>query len=596
MADEDIAVVGVTGRYPESPDVETLWRNLTAGRDCVTEIPENRWDWRNFADAAGAEQGRHSYSRWGGFLDDIDMFDPGFFNILPKDAAAMDPQERLFLETCWLLLEGSGYLGSSTHEPSTGVFVGLMHGTYGNIGATGWPQGNFRGPRSSHWSTANRISHFFDFNGPSFAVDSACSSSLTAVHLACESIRRQECSMALAGGVNLLLHPAHYTSLCSMNMLARDGACKVFDERADGFVPGEGVGAVLLKPLARAIDDGDHIWGVIKGSFLNSEGRTMGYTVPSPVAQEALISATLRRSAVDARTIGYVEAHGTGTSLGDPIELAGLTRAYTKAGVDSGSCWIGSVKANIGHLEGAAGIAGLTKALLQVKFGKITPSVHLENPNPKIDFERSPFRPARSLTDWEAQGHPRRAAVSSFGAGGADVHVIVEQPPEPATDPDPQSGSGPGVLLLSARTRGQLQQLARETLDSLGSGPLKGASIESLAYTSQVGRRDMRERVAIVADDLPCLCDRMSAYLNGVEAPGVHSGSVRRTPGRPGTSPAEHENSDAAAQSWAQGNAVDWHHSWAGRRPGRVPLPAYPFTRKRYWAEGDDGRNGVHDG
>ncbi|MFD4987451.1 SDR family NAD(P)-dependent oxidoreductase [Streptomyces sp. NPDC058374] len=427
---DDIAIVGVSGRFPGAPDVDSFWELLSAGGSGVTEVPAGRWDWREHFDTRRGIPQRTN-SRWGGFLEDIDRFDAGFFGVLPRDAENIDPQERLFLETAWNLLEETGHLGEHTREPQTGVFVGSMYGSYGQLAAAeGWPKGRLAGAHSAYWSLANRVSYFLDLYGPSFAVDSACSSSLTAVHLACESIRRGECRTAIAGGVNLILHPAHFVALSSRNMLAADGRCKVFDERADGFVPGEGVAAVLLKPLGRAEADGDRILGVIRSSLAGAGGKTGGYTVPNPNAQAALISEAVRRAGVEPGTIGYVEAHGTGTELGDPIEVAALARALGRtAGSGSAPCAVGSVKSNIGHLEGAAGIAALTKVLLQLRHLRIAPNANLETLNPKIDFGGGSLYVPRGLTPWPAPegGGPRRAGISSFGAGGANVHLIVEE-------------------------------------------------------------------------------------------------------------------------------------------------------------------------
>lgn len=587
---EPIAVVGATGRYAGAPDLTAFWEIVVAGADSISEIPPTRWDWRNYADEQAVRRGRYTGSRWGGFLDGVELFDPVFFGVLPKDAAAVDPHERLFLEECWRLLEQAGYLGPSGHEPSTGVFVGVMHQTYAQMGAASWPQGSLLGPRSGHWSTANRVSHFFDLRGPSLAVDTACSSSLLAVHLACESIRRGECRAAIAGGVNLVLHPAHYASLSAMKMLARDGACKTFDARADGFVPGEGVGAVLLKSLDAALRDGDEVWGVIRGSHLVSEGRTLGYTVPSPAAQAELVSRALERSGVPVRTIGYVEAHGTGTALGDPIEIEGLTRAYTSKGAKGGSCAIGSVKENIGHTEAAAGIAGLTKALLQVRHGVIGPSAHLQQINPRIDFDGSPFRPVREPLTWSATGHPRRAAVSAFGAGGSDVHVILEQHDGAKTDPAPRSDdwTGPQVLLLSARTAEQLSRLADATAASLDQGPLGSVALSEIARTSQTGRREMRERLAVVAEDTHTLRDRLAAFVAGHRLAGVHVGRVRGQTALDGQAMPPPRDPHDAARAWCAGAAIDWSHSWGKPRFPRAPLPPYPLKRKRFWVSLDD--------
>ena len=295
-----------------------------------------------------------------------------------------------------------------------GVFVGVMNSIYL--------------PQARHWSTANRVSYLFDFKGPSLAVDTACSSSLTAIHLAMESLRSGTCEPAVVGGVNLILHPLHITNLAGAGMLSNGPHCRAFGDGADGFVDGEGVGAVMLKPLARAVADGDHIYGVLRCSMINAGGRTYGYTVPDPLAQVRVIADALAGAGVDPDSIGYVEAHATGTALGDPIEVRGLAQALGATGAESARVAIGSVKSNIGHYESAAGIAGVTKVLLQLQHGQLVPTLHAETLNPKIDFAGTPFVVQRRLESWPRRnGQPRRAGVSSFGAGGANAHVVVEE-------------------------------------------------------------------------------------------------------------------------------------------------------------------------
>ncbi|MBB5953773.1 acyl transferase domain-containing protein/pimeloyl-ACP methyl ester carboxylesterase/nucleoside-diphosphate-sugar epimerase/SAM-dependent methyltransferase [Saccharothrix tamanrassetensis] len=567
---DGIAVVGLTGRYPGARDVDEFWRNLVSGTSSITEVPPDRWDWREHFDPRKGRPQR-SYSRWGGFLEDVDRFDPAFFGILPRDAAAIDPQERLFLETAWLLLEDAGYLGSA-RERDTGVFVGTMYGSYGRIAAAqGWPRGRFTDGHSAYWSIANRVSYALDLTGPSFAVDSACSSSLTAVHLACESLRRGECSMAIAGGVNLVLHPAHLIALSSMTMLAQDDACKVFDERADGFVPGEGVGAVLLKPLAAAVRDGDRIRGVIRGGFVNAGGKTAGYTVPNPSAQAELVVRALAAAGVAPGDVGYVEAHGTGTALGDPIEISGLRKALPDA-----RCAIGSVKANIGHLEGAAGIAGLTKVLLQLEHGTIAPCANLDTVNPRIDLPPT-FSLPTSATPWAS---PRLAGVSSFGAGGANAHLVVEEfSAVPREIPD----QGEQVVLLSARTPAQLRTLASDVADFVEE---RSPSLASLAYTTQVGRAELAHRLAVVVSDVGELVRRLRSgdVVDGTV--GAQSPERALFDGDDGAELVggllERRRLDKLAALWVLGVPVEWARLWPVR-PERVTLPPYPFERQRLW-------------
>ncbi|WP_431874894.1 SDR family NAD(P)-dependent oxidoreductase [Micromonospora marina] len=566
-----IAVVGLSGRYPGAPDLERFWQNLVTGTTAITEVPPERWDWREHFDPRRGRPG-HTYSRWAGFLTDVDRFDPGFFGILPKDAAAMDPQERLFLETVWLMLEDAGALGGVLPR-DTGVFVGTMYGSYGRIAAAqGWPEGRYTDGHSAYWSIANRVSYTLDLTGPSFAVDSACSSSLTAVHLACESLRRGECSAAVAGGVNLVLHPAHLIALSSMTMLSADGACKVFDERADGFVPGEGVGAVLLKPLSAALRDGDRIWGVIEGGFVNSGGRTAGYTVPNPTAQADLVVRALAAAGVAPGDVGYLEAHGTGTALGDPIEIAGLGRALGGALPEGRRIPVGSVKANIGHLEGAAGIAGLTKVLLQLAHGTIAPCANLSTVNPRIDLSGSFLLPT-SAQPWTA---PRRAGISSFGAGGANTHLVVREHPAPPPAP---VQPGPHVVVLSARTPEQLRTLTAALADMV---ERTRPRLDQLAYSTQVGRAEFDHRLAVVVSDV----DELVRRLRSGE---VVTGTAGTDPLFDGDGGAEiaadllrRGRLDQSAKLWVRGVPVDWAGRWPVW-PGRVSLPPYPFDRQRLW-------------
>ncbi|MBV8226420.1 MAG: SDR family NAD(P)-dependent oxidoreductase, partial [Verrucomicrobia bacterium] len=404
--DEGIAIIGVAGRYPMAENIAAFWDNLKAGRDCIVEVPKSRWDYRRYFDP-NHRNGRNTYSKWGGFIDGVDWFDPHFFRISPKQAKATDPQERLFLQTAWETLEDAGYTPASLNletgalgGKSVGVFVGVMWNDYQLFAAESAVLGGQVVANATNSSIANHVSFFFDFHGPSLVVDTACSSSLLAVYLACESLRRGECSYALAGGVNLSIHPSKYIKLSQMGMLSSDGRCRSFGEGGDGYVPGEGVGALLLKPVRDARRDGDAVYAVIRGGAVNHGGRTHGFTVPNLAAQAALIRQAHQRTGILARSVSYIEAHGTGTALGDPIEFKALCDAFGESR-DKGFCAIGSLKSNIGHLEGAAGIAGLTKVLMQLKHRQLCPSLHAEVVNPLIDFGASPFVLQRELRDWE---------------------------------------------------------------------------------------------------------------------------------------------------------------------------------------------------
>ncbi len=423
----------------------------------------------------------------------------------------MDPQERLFLQTAWHALEDAGYARSQLlawlrpeERENVGVFAGVTHNSYQVLGVLRNRRTPTRVDHSGEWSLANRVSYYFNFRGPSLPVDTACSASLSAIHLACESLQNGGCHLALAGGVNLHLDESKFASACSLGILSPTGLCRSFGAEADGYVPGEGVGVVILKPLDRAEQDGDHIYGVIKASAINHGGRTNGFNVPNPAAQAAIISKTLHQADLDPRTISYIEAHGTGTALGDPIEVDGLTRAFAEAvrrRTGGGStipvqwCALGSVKSNIGHLEAAAGIAGLIKVLLQIQHGKLTASLHSQPGNPDIDFSKTPFRVQSELGEWvrpvvDGEVAPRRAGISSFGAGGSNAHLIVEEyKGRPTTHDRTRTSAAPVIVVLSARSDSQLRTMAARLRDYLSfENPELSEAIDSIAYTLQAGR------------------------------------------------------------------------------------------------------------
>ncbi|MEV8517151.1 SDR family NAD(P)-dependent oxidoreductase [Dactylosporangium sp. NPDC051484] len=605
-AGEPIAIIGVSGRYPGAPDLDTFWDNLDRGVDSVQPVPAQRWDvaaWWAAEQAAGRPA-----PGWGGFLPDVDRFDSLFFQIAPAQAKQMDPQERLFLETAWHALEDAGYPPARLPAPrigggrDVGVFVGVMWDDYAVLGAQEALSGRPNVVLFNRASIANQVSFFADLRGPSVVVDTACSASLVAVHQACQSLRAGECAVAVAGGVNVSVHPLRYAHLARKNMLSGDGHCRAFGAHADGYVPGEGVGAVVLKPLSKAIADGDRVHAVIRASAVNHGGRTGGFTVPNPHAQRALVEQALAAGGVEPATIGYVEAHGTGTSLGDPIEHTALTQAF--GALPPGSCGLGSVKSNIGHLEGAAGIAGLTKAVLQLRHGRIVPSLHADELNPLIDFAASPFEVPRSGRPWPRQSRtgadgsvelPRRAAVSSFGAGGTNAHVIVEEYLPPHGEPGPQPG--PELVVLSARTEERLAAAARRLAAHLR-GPGANLNLADVAFTLRIGREPMAYRAAFVARSITEAAEHLDGLARGDADDAVARGHVGRDTGSLGdlltTAPGAAEflrtqilagNDAALGRLWVAGAAVDWAALHAVR-PGRrsvVSLPGYPFEAVRHW-------------
>ncbi|MCX7920842.1 MAG: SDR family NAD(P)-dependent oxidoreductase [Clostridia bacterium] len=608
-ATEDIAVIGLGGHYPASADLTEFWSNLKEGRNCITEIPSDRWDWHEYFDSDYRNKGK-SYSRWGGFIKDADKFDPLFFNISPREAEAMDPQERLFLETAWETFEDAGYTKKKIEDEgnSVGVFVGVMNPDYELIAGEQWGRNNLTGAHSAYWSVANRVSYVLNLHGPSLTVDTACSSSLTAIHLACESIRRDECKVALAGGINLILHPMHYIRLSGMNMLSKDDKLKSFGYGADGFVDGEGVGALLLKPLSKAIADGNQIYGVIKGSFINSGGKTSGFTVPNPNAQAELIYNAIKRSKVDPATISYIEAHGTGTELGDPIEIAGLHKGFSKASdteLPKQYCAIGTVKSNIGHLESAAGIAGVTKVLLMMKYKKLLPSINCERLNEGIQFEKTPFYIQNKLSTWDTgvvngKNQPRRAGISSFGAGGANAHVIMEEYVSRKNPQELHSTEKAEIVVLSAKSEQQLKTYAAKIItfieDLKADSPIQ-PSLDSVGYTLQTGREAMEHRLALVVSSLDELVSALNMYINEQEDSfEVYTGNVDELKKQLDFLNSDDDSMELVrlwmekgklakvAQLWAKGFDIDWESLYDGRvRPSIVSLPTYPFNKKRYW-------------
>ncbi|HKP94389.1 MAG TPA: SDR family NAD(P)-dependent oxidoreductase [Fibrobacteria bacterium] len=591
-----VAIIGLSGRYPGAADVEEFWRNLRDGRDCITEVPPDRWDWRKYYSEDRGREGSHG-SKWGGFIADVDKFDPRFFSIPPREAHAIDPQERLFLEQAWLALEDAGHTRAGLQIPragdlpgQVGVYAGVMYGEYNLSGSLA--------------SIANRVSYFLNLHGPSMTVDSMCSSSLTAIHLACQDLKLGRTDLAIAGGVNVSVHPGKYLMLSKGRFISGDGHCQSFGEGGDGYIPGEGVGAVVLKRLADAERDGDNIHGVILASALNHGGRTNGYSVPNPNAQAAVIGRALQEAGLDPRRISYVEAHGTGTKLGDPIEIAALSGAFR--GAAEGACLIGSAKSNIGHCESAAGIAGLTKVLLQMRYRKVAPSLHSARLNPHIDFAKTPFVVNQTLRDWEpprvdGRTAPRVAGISSFGAGGSNAHLVVE---EFAASAAPR-GSGSGVrriFPLSARTAEQLRQKARDLLGFLQAARAGHSALdmEALAFTLQVGREEMEERLGLLAGAPDQLAGALESFLAGKESGHCFAGQAKRERDALALFSADADMRETLgkwisegkleklADLWVRGLELDWNRFYSQDRqgrPARISLPGYPFARERYWLE-----------
>ncbi|HEX8116727.1 MAG TPA: type I polyketide synthase, partial [Pyrinomonadaceae bacterium] len=538
---EPVAITGLSCRFPggaNSP--EAYWRLLRDGVDGVKEVPGDRWDADAFYDPDMSAAGKIA-SRWGGFLDDVEHFDAQFFGITPREAVTMDPQQRLLLEVVWEALEDAGQAADRLSGSRTGVFVGISNSDYALLQYSDPTRiDGYTASGTGCSIAANRLSYVFDLRGPCMAVDTACSSSLVAVHLACQSLRTRESNLAVAGGVMLMLSPLSSVAFSRMGTLASDGRCKTFDARADGYVRGEGCGVVVLKRLSDALADGDHIHGLILGSAVNQDGRTTRLTAPSLVSQELVIRDALENAGVDASQVGYVEAHGTGTALGDPIEVEALSRVFAKGGGREGRCLLGAVKSNIGHLEAAAGIAGLIKVVLSMQRREVPPNLHFKELNPHISLEETPFVISTRLQPWPSDNGRRLAGISSFGAGGTNAHIVLEEAPATSSKPG-QNGyavvaaveveSGAGVtssrtylLPLSARSPEALRQLAARYLDHVGDDSAL-PELRDLCYTAGARRSHHQHRLCVAASSYEQLRERLSAHLSGqLFLPGVFAG------------------------------------------------------------------------
>ena len=601
-----IAIIGVHAQFPQSDDLETFWEHLRSGADLIELVPENRWNYAEFydPDPTNSEHGK-IYCKWGGFVEDFDKFDAGFFNIADAEADIIDPQERRFLQSAWSAIEDAGYTRERLKQrypkgksADVGVFVGVTTNSYQLLAPEARHRGRMVTPSAMPWSIANRVSYALDLQGPSMPIDTACSSSLVAVHLACESLRRRECQVALAGGVNLYLHPAKYQSFCHRRMLAVGDKCRSYGEGDDGFIPGEGVGTLVLKPLRQAERDGDRIYGVIRGSAYDHSGRSNGYATPNPNSQAHVIAQALAQANVPARSISYIEGHGTGTQMGDSLEVAAITQAFARQTSDTGFCALASLKANIGHAESATSIAGIARILMQFRHRQIAPSIHAETINPNIDFARAPCYLQTSLTAWDSPaGVPRRAMINAFGAGGVNASAVLEEylPADGGTATAPASG-GNALFVLSAMNAERLREYAWRHVDHLAVNP--DCDVAAYCHTLQVGREAMPERLALIVNSAQQLRQTLQRWLDDNTAVAADRDSLwqGRVDPRTGAAHASREQRErmqamcasrdlaGLATFWVEGGRIDW--SCMEDVPARhvVAAPVYPFARQRHWA------------
>ena len=554
---QTIAIVGMGCRFPGAQNLDAFWKLLRNGEDAITNVDPERLQLHTspFTSEAAAERG--------GFLDNIAAFDARFFGISRRQAVHMDPQQRILLEVAWEALQDAGQVIGQLAGTQTGVFIGVSSQDYGSI------QPN--SVDSSPWVVANRLSHCFGLRGPSMVIDTAGSSSLVAIHLACQSLRTNECTIALAGGVNVILSPITTAGLAAKGLLAPDGRCKSFDARADGYVRGEGSGVVVLKTLSQAEADGDRVYALIRGSATNHDGNTNGLFAPSRESQESLLRAAYGNAGIAPREVQYAEAHSAGTLLGDLIETRALGAVLSVERAPERPCLIGSVKTNIGHLEAAAGVASLIKVALSVHHSELAPSLHWQDPNPHIPFDKLQLQLARALTPWLRSNSSRIAGVSSFGLGGTNAHLVLEEPPEtqqPAESPE----TSWYVLPLSAKNSDALVLNAENYQSFLQTNAT--VSLRDVCYTAGTRRDHFDHRLAIIGRSGPEMARQLGSFI---EDP---SRSVQTEGDDP---PAELKSIRALYESGAM---VEWSRLFPGAR--HVSLPANPWQRESFWFEVKD--------
>jgi acyl transferase domain-containing protein/NADPH:quinone reductase-like Zn-dependent oxidoreductase/SAM-dependent methyltransferase/acyl carrier protein len=583
MPKDRIAIIGIGCRFPgRANDIQSFWKLLVDGREVVGEVPPDRWNIERFFDEEAGLPGK-SIARRGGFLDGIDQFDPQFFGISPREAPYVDPQHRLLLETAWEAIEDAGLVLDLDRGTDLGVFVGISHNDYQGIQGTPWEHTSIS-PHSptgcAHSIAANRISYCFNLRGPSVAMDTACSSALTAVHAACEHIRAGRGDAALAGGVTVMVTPGGFIGFSQASMLSPDGRCKAFDASANGFVRGEGAGMVLLKRLSKAVADGDPIHAVIIGTAINQDGHTNGISLPSSQAQARLVRAACEDAGIAPSQIGFVEAHGTGTAVGDPIEAYALSEALCEDRSKDAPLLIGSVKTNLGHLETAAGVAGLVKALLVLKHGRIPASLHFETPNPNIDFDALKLRVPTAVEPFPQPRGARIAGVNSFGFGGANAHILLAEPPlNPQLEHSVFERKRAWPLVLSARSeealRSSILRLSAwldERSKANGGSPV----LPDLVYTLGARRNHHPYRLTLVAQSIDEVVRELTGYATGQSGAKARMAFV---PGRAQPARVAFVMSGQGPQWWGMGRELMRYESVFRRTVERCDAAMRPWGR-----------------
>jgi amino acid adenylation domain-containing protein/non-ribosomal peptide synthase protein (TIGR01720 family) len=599
---EPIAVVGMSCKFPMADGADEFWANLTEGKICIQEIPASRWDWRESYGDPEKEQNK-TRIKWGGFIEGVENFDPLFFGISPREAELMDPQQRLLLTQVWLASEDAGIPPQTLSQCPTGVFIAAGPGEY--MHAAGLPANT---PMSMTAVAAsvipNRISYAFNLRGPSEYCETACSSAIVALHRAMQSIRQGECEQAIVGAVNLLLSPIGFIGLDAMGYLSPDGQSRSFQSGANGYVRSEGVGVVILKPLQKAKDDGDNIYALVRGTGVCHGGKGLSLTAPNATGMKAAMTRAFQVAQVDPRTVSYIEAHGISSPLGDGIELNALRSGYqdlAAGDLAESTCTVGSLKPSIGHGELVSGMASLIKAILALK-NRVIPSItDFTEPNENIKLTGSHLNFASENRPWEAQtAHPRRAAVNSYGFGGVNAHVVLEEWEDTTSRVPPTST--PQIVVLSARTQDRLQAITRRMIEFLQRP--ESPCLSDLAYTLQVGREAMECRLALVVNDLDELSQGLNQYLAGATSRiPVFSGDssddrsdIRALlSGKAGEAViksflAENEI-EKLAFHWTQGGVIPWPALHLDQDVRKIALPSYPFVKERYWLSPDSHDN-----
>jgi acyl transferase domain-containing protein/acyl-CoA synthetase (AMP-forming)/AMP-acid ligase II/alkylation response protein AidB-like acyl-CoA dehydrogenase/NADPH:quinone reductase-like Zn-dependent oxidoreductase/acyl carrier protein/ubiquinone/menaquinone biosynthesis C-methylase UbiE len=576
--DDAIAIIGMDCRFPGASSPEAYWELLSQGVDAIREIPGDRWDVASHYDPSPDAPGK-MYVRSGGFIEDVDQFDPQFFGISPREAISMDPQQRLLLEVSHTALERAGQSPQQLQGSATGVFVGISFEDYAKRSLNS----NDLTRIDAHSSLGNtrsiavgRIAYTLGLQGPTMQLDTTCSSSLLAVHLACQSLRSGESNLALAGGVSLILAPEPMVGFCKLKALSPEGRCKTFDANADGYGRGEGCGIVVLKRLGDAIAHQDQILAIIPGTAVNHDGQSNGLTAPNGAAQTAVIRQAVTQAGIEPSQVQYVEAHGTGTALGDPIEVLALNQALGEGRSADQPLLVGAVKTNFGHLEAAAGIAGLIKVVLALQHRQIPPHLHFNQPSPYIPWEQLAVKVPTQLTPWRSFGK-RIAGVSSFGMSGTNAHVLLAEAEPPAPSPDEPTTDH--LLALSAKSETALRQLVQNYQTFLKSSP--ALSLSSICFTANTGRSHYEYRLAIVTQSVEKLEQQLDKFLVNRHAEDVFFDRISTSPlPLPEPSPQTLEH---LAQLYVQGTPLDW----AALTPiaPRIVLPTYPFQRQRYWLD-----------